>query len=162
MHTDQNDSELPVVGRDINFSEIKEEMCIVHKSVLAARFEDGKLIFAPRPPFPYGYLEVECNTLSKRVALPIAHKQDALHVWKFTKECELSDDEEFIVFWTDRSSSKFFETMSWATPRLWLLVFHKGYYKWQLESKSKEAYTGDVPYIEFIQPIRDIKPESMG
>lgn len=164
MAADDPKRELPLIGRDIPFSAIEDELCRVVNFGNLSKVVDGKVVSMMKN-MPYGYLEVESKNLPETAMLTLNHKDDYLHVWEFAGKQELPDSAELLVIWTNSHYKKGAGLFKSVLPKLWVTLFHKGYYDFSRHNKRLTDYERDydqsISYQEFVSPIKDIKPEVM-
>lgn len=155
---------LPLIGRDIPYSMIEDELCHVVNFGNLSRIIGDKIVRNMKG-MPYGYLEVKSKNLPATAMITITHKLDYMNVIELVDNQKSLNDTELCVIWSKSHYKKGISLFKPIMPNLWVLLFHKGYYEFTKLGKTHGDYDRDhdqkISYTQFMRPVLDIKPDVM-
>lgn len=174
-------SEVPLIGRDIPWEAIEGEFCRVKHFTPLAVVESGKVKSASTM-LPYASLKVELPDLSEHpdyqqklkgiilpheALMPVMHKLDFRNLWEVFKEIDVSKDPEgaltnmeVLVVYAPLKRRKLTGLFSGILPSLVIQLYPKG----SLERLYEKPEKGKVKeWFESLRPIAewDARPENL-
>lgn len=155
-----NNSNLPLIGRDISFSDIDQEVLMITYFGQLSKIVDGKVV-AHSKRLPYGYLKVKGTAFKGPAMLAITHKDDFIHVWQALEERGVRDHEEALVVWTNTNyRNKVFKLLSGSMPKLVVWICSEGAHRLMHDNGYRPELSGEARY-KAQEPLVEFKPEVM-
>jgi hypothetical protein len=147
-----------ILLKDKDWSTIDGEPCLVNYFNPLGSFvgANGKVDSVDKIT-PYAVIHIECKKLGKNIRGYISHKIDFMNLWKAFKDRELKVDEEVIIMWSKKHYKPRVSLFSSFMPKLWVMIFRKGYYKMVTEPDKNKGFDT----LESMLPIKKWIPDGM-
>ena len=168
-------SEAPLIGRDIPWETIEGQFCRVKHFTPLAIVESGKVKSASLT-LPYASLRVELPNLMgpqdyqekmkdinlpREALMPVVHKMDFRNLWEVFRETRINTEiMEVLVVYAPLKRRKLTKLFSGVLPSLVVQVHGKG----ALERLNKEPEKGkEKEWLVSVQPIAewDARPDEL-
>src|SRR5437016_3817174 len=95
--------------------------CRVIAFTPSATIHNGKVVTHNRTE-PYASVILECKKFPQTTTGCITHRTDFQHLWNAFRKRGVAENEEVIIFWSNKHLKTYAKLLSAFMPRLWVMI----------------------------------------